>query len=294
MTIDGQRIAVITATQVIADNLVSTWTASSTQPGVASAIDPTQLVREVQQVRRTADTVIVYVHWGTETQACPNPQQEPLAEQLVKAGADIVIGSGTHVLLGAGYLGERLRRLRPRQPRLLRQHGPRDRQRDARRHRAGSPHHGRRLAPRHHPQRRAPAADAAPRPRPRSRAGTPPAAAPTCRPRPDEPRHHARRDRSLRGARRTTDHDDHDGGTPSAAASSTTTTTTTTPGTAQSHGGPTTTTHQLRPPPRRTDHSGLRPTTQAGPTTPAARRRAVQPRPLCGCAANASSSGSRR
>jgi poly-gamma-glutamate synthesis protein (capsule biosynthesis protein) len=106
VTIDGQRVAIIAATQVIADNLINTWTASSTQPGVASAIDPTELVREVQQVRRTADTVIVYVHWGTETQACPNPQQEPLAQQLVKAGADIVIGSGAHVLLGAGYLGK--------------------------------------------------------------------------------------------------------------------------------------------------------------------------------------------
>ena len=105
VTINGQRVAIITATQVIADNLVSTWTASVTQPGVASAIDPTQLVREVQQARRSSDTVIVYVHWGTETQACPNPQQEPLAQQLVKAGADVVIGSGTHVLLGAGYLG---------------------------------------------------------------------------------------------------------------------------------------------------------------------------------------------
>ncbi|HWF16700.1 MAG TPA: CapA family protein [Acidimicrobiales bacterium] len=105
VTINGQRIAIITATQVIADNLVSTWTASATQPGVASAIDPTQLVREVQQVRKTADTVIVYVHWGTETQTCPNPQQEPLAQQLVKAGADIVVGSDAHVLSGAGYLG---------------------------------------------------------------------------------------------------------------------------------------------------------------------------------------------
>jgi hypothetical protein len=105
VTIDGQRIAIIAATQVIADNLVSTWTATGTQPGVASAIDPTELVREVQQVRRTADTVIVYVHWGTETQTCPNPQQAPLAEQLVKAGADIVIGSNAHVLLGGGFLG---------------------------------------------------------------------------------------------------------------------------------------------------------------------------------------------
>jgi poly-gamma-glutamate capsule biosynthesis protein CapA/YwtB (metallophosphatase superfamily) len=105
VTIAGQRIAIISATQLIADNLVGTWTATATQPGVASAIDPTELVREVQQVRRTADTVIVYVHWGTETQACPNPQQEPLAQQLVKAGADVVIGADAHVLLGGGYLG---------------------------------------------------------------------------------------------------------------------------------------------------------------------------------------------
>ena len=105
VTLNGQRIAVIAATQVIANNLVAGWTATSTQPGVASAIDPTELVREVQQVRKTADTVIVYVHWGTETQACPNPQQGPLAQQLVKAGADIVIGSNAHVLLGAGYMG---------------------------------------------------------------------------------------------------------------------------------------------------------------------------------------------
>jgi poly-gamma-glutamate synthesis protein (capsule biosynthesis protein) len=104
-TVDGQRIAIIAATQVIDSNLVSTWTATGTQPGVASAIDPTELVNEVQQVRKTADTVIVYLHWGTETQSCPNSQQEPLAQQLVKAGADIVIGSNSHVLSGAGYLG---------------------------------------------------------------------------------------------------------------------------------------------------------------------------------------------
>jgi poly-gamma-glutamate synthesis protein (capsule biosynthesis protein) len=105
VTLNGQRIAIIAATQIIADNLVSTWTASATQPGVASAIDPTQLVHEVQRVRKTADTVIVYMHWGTETQTCPNPQQEPLAKQLVNAGADIIVGSNTHVLSGAGYLG---------------------------------------------------------------------------------------------------------------------------------------------------------------------------------------------
>ena len=104
-TIDGQRIAIIAATQVIAANLTSTWTATSSQGGVASALDPTQLIQAVQAARRTSDTVVVYLDWGTETVACPDPQQEPLTEQLVKAGADIVVGTGAHVLLGAGYLG---------------------------------------------------------------------------------------------------------------------------------------------------------------------------------------------
>ncbi len=104
-TIKGQRITVIAATQIIAPNLVSTWTATSSQGGVASALNPTQLVRAVQAARRTSDTVVVYLHWGTETVACPAPEQEPLAGELVKAGADIVIGSGAHVLLGGGYLG---------------------------------------------------------------------------------------------------------------------------------------------------------------------------------------------
>jgi poly-gamma-glutamate capsule biosynthesis protein CapA/YwtB (metallophosphatase superfamily) len=106
VTINGQRIAVIAATQIIQPSLISAWTATSAQPGVASALDPTELVRAVQDARRTADTVVVYMHWGTETVACPNPQQEPLAQQLVQAGADVVIGADAHVLSGAGYLGD--------------------------------------------------------------------------------------------------------------------------------------------------------------------------------------------
>lgn len=103
--IHGQRIAIISATQVIAANLVSTWSATTSQPGVAAALDPTELITAVQRARRTADTVVVYLHWGTEVQACPNPQQEPLAQQLVTAGADIIIGGNAHVILGGGYLG---------------------------------------------------------------------------------------------------------------------------------------------------------------------------------------------
>ena len=104
-TINGQKIAIIAATQVIDSDLQSAWTATSTQPGLASAYDVPDLVRAVESARKVADTVIVFLHWGTELDACPNPDQEPLANVLVRAGADIIVGSHAHVLLGGGYLG---------------------------------------------------------------------------------------------------------------------------------------------------------------------------------------------
>ncbi len=104
-TIHGQHIAIIAATQVIDSDLQTAWTATATQPGLASAYDVNDLVAAVEAARKTADTVIVYLHWGTELDACPNPLQEPLAQVLVQAGADIIVGTHAHVLLGGGYLG---------------------------------------------------------------------------------------------------------------------------------------------------------------------------------------------
>jgi poly-gamma-glutamate synthesis protein (capsule biosynthesis protein) len=103
--INGQRIAVIAATQVLPPGLEPVWTATSAQGGVASAVNPTRLVRAVQAARKTADTVVVYLHWGVETQTCPDSDQLTLAKQLVKAGADIIVGTNAHVLQGGGYLG---------------------------------------------------------------------------------------------------------------------------------------------------------------------------------------------
>ena len=104
-TIHGQHIAIIAATQVIDSDLQKAWTATATQPGLASAYDVDDLVAAVEAARKTADTVVVYLHWGTELDACPNPLQEPLAQVLVQAGADVIVGTHAHVLLGGGYLG---------------------------------------------------------------------------------------------------------------------------------------------------------------------------------------------
>jgi Bacterial capsule synthesis protein PGA_cap len=105
VTIDGERIGIIAATQVIDDDLQTAWTATATQPGLASAYDVSDLVSTVEEARKVDDTVVVFLHWGVELDACPDPLQEPLANLLVQAGADIVIGSHAHVLLGGGYLG---------------------------------------------------------------------------------------------------------------------------------------------------------------------------------------------
>jgi poly-gamma-glutamate synthesis protein (capsule biosynthesis protein) len=105
VTIDGEHIGIIAATQVIDDDLQTAWTATTTQPGLASAYDVSDLVSAVEGARQVDDTVVVFLHWGVELDACPDPLQEPLANELVQAGADIVIGSHAHVLLGGGYLG---------------------------------------------------------------------------------------------------------------------------------------------------------------------------------------------
>ena len=103
--INGQHIGVIAATQVIDSELQAAWTATATQPGLASAYDVSDLVAAVQAARRVDDTVIVFLHWGVELDPCPDSDQEPLANILVKAGADMVVGSHAHVPLGGGYLG---------------------------------------------------------------------------------------------------------------------------------------------------------------------------------------------
>ena len=53
--------------------------------------------------------LVVLLHWGKELDECPLPAQQELADALVAAGADAVVGSHAHRQLGQGWLsaGER-------------------------------------------------------------------------------------------------------------------------------------------------------------------------------------------
>jgi poly-gamma-glutamate capsule biosynthesis protein CapA/YwtB (metallophosphatase superfamily) len=105
VTVRGQRIAVLGATDVLDDNLIASWTAGPDFPGLATAKRVDRLVSAVRAARSDSDTVIVYLHYGSELHACPTERQRTLVRRLVEAGADILVGSHAHVLLGAGYYG---------------------------------------------------------------------------------------------------------------------------------------------------------------------------------------------
>jgi poly-gamma-glutamate capsule biosynthesis protein CapA/YwtB (metallophosphatase superfamily) len=107
-TVNGRRVAVIAATQVLDDELISSWTAGPHKPGLASAKDVPRLLQEVRAARRTADTVVVFLHWGVELAQCPSAVQHTLARRLVAAGADVVVGGHSHRVEGAGRMGTAL------------------------------------------------------------------------------------------------------------------------------------------------------------------------------------------
>ncbi len=105
VTIKGQRIAILGASQVIDSNLISSWTAGAGKPGIASAYEVGRLTAAVKSARKVSDTVVVYIHFGTELMSCPTSAQYDITRKLIAAGADIVVGSHAHRLQGAGRRG---------------------------------------------------------------------------------------------------------------------------------------------------------------------------------------------
>jgi poly-gamma-glutamate synthesis protein (capsule biosynthesis protein) len=103
VTVKGVKIAILGVSQVA--ELQSTWVATATRPGEAHAVDLTRTLAAVRAAKKQADLVLVFMHWGTEDNSCPNAAQKSLAPKLAEAGADIIIGAHAHTLQGSGWLG---------------------------------------------------------------------------------------------------------------------------------------------------------------------------------------------
>lgn len=104
VTVHGQRLGFIGATQVIDTVLIDEWTAEAHKPGLASAKDVDRLVAAVRAIRPEVDTLIVYLHWGRSLEPCPLDRQQRLARTLVDAGVDVIVGTHAHRLLAGGFL----------------------------------------------------------------------------------------------------------------------------------------------------------------------------------------------
>ena len=62
------------------------------------APDDGRLAASLAAARATADVVVASVHWGRDFDASPRASQRRLARRLVELGADVVLGTGPHVL----------------------------------------------------------------------------------------------------------------------------------------------------------------------------------------------------
>ena len=59
-----------------------------------------QIKKAVAKARKDCDILIVNIHWGWEMKFAPDKQQKELGHAAVNAGADLVIGTHTHVYGG--------------------------------------------------------------------------------------------------------------------------------------------------------------------------------------------------
>ncbi|MEG4395170.1 CapA family protein [Microcoleus sp. BROC3] len=66
---------------------------------LVSLIDEKKIVKDIAKARtKGADVIAISLHFGDEYQRQPNAQQKQLVQNLLKAGADIILGSHPHVV----------------------------------------------------------------------------------------------------------------------------------------------------------------------------------------------------
>ncbi len=73
-------------------------------PSVVNPIDSAQISRDMRIARDLQpDAIIVMMHWGLEYQLVENKEQRKLTQQLLREGADLIIGAHPHVVQPARW-----------------------------------------------------------------------------------------------------------------------------------------------------------------------------------------------
>ncbi len=97
--VKGRKIAFVSATEI---EKFAKYTKEATEnsPGVIKTIDTSLFCNVIAEAKANAD----YVHWGIEGKNDFEAEQRRMAEDYVKAGADVVIGGHPHRLQGVEFI----------------------------------------------------------------------------------------------------------------------------------------------------------------------------------------------
>ncbi len=95
---NGMKIAVVSATQIERNAVPDTKEATMTSPGVLRCMDPAALLEVIAEAKANSDFVILYIHWGTESQEETDWLQDKQAPIYAEAGVDLIIGDHPHCL----------------------------------------------------------------------------------------------------------------------------------------------------------------------------------------------------
>lgn len=62
----------------------------------------------IEKARGTCDLVILFLHWGTEYTGTPTASQQSFAHRAIRAGANLIVGHGSHQVQKTEYHGSGL------------------------------------------------------------------------------------------------------------------------------------------------------------------------------------------
>lgn len=65
---------------------------------IINYLDEKNIEEDIKEARKNSDFIIVYPHWGIEYQSYPAQEHISLARNMIKWGADLVIGNHPHVV----------------------------------------------------------------------------------------------------------------------------------------------------------------------------------------------------
>lgn len=95
---NGMKIAIVSATQIERNAVPDTKEATAANAGVLRCMDPAVLLEVIADAKANSDFVILYIHWGTESQENTDWLQDKQAPIYAKAGVDLIIGDHPHCL----------------------------------------------------------------------------------------------------------------------------------------------------------------------------------------------------